>query len=405
MANTTWQMRDGGENESVATFSELVRRSSDAIWRGDGSPYLIRFLFLIFVVCVVMPLAGCSTEFNQRYNATMRMMARKPGSGPAPIRGEGGALLDDAVSSSPEIAEGVKDNGTPDAIDVNDIGMHTDVLLFYTNPPHTLWYKGIPGLYSLHFHQVSGIEEVPRSVRRLSLGEGPMTSPWPVTMSAAPAEILGVPKVPAPPEPTDPARFASAYTAISDAVQKQTGEVRQGESFDRAAKAFARLNPSSKLPGFNWRLVVIHSTDNLASGVLDGTIFLSDGLVSRLSNDELVAVIAHLLGHEAYRHDHDFWTEASPAKKVGVGALALVGGPVLIGVGLLACGGNPEACGVGLELVGKGVELAGTRLGHATGLLSNLPDSSPESGISSFRVLTGPGGRGELHRSSVSCRG
>jgi predicted Zn-dependent protease len=153
--------------------------------------------------------------------------------------------------------------------------------------------------------------------------------------------------------------------------------VQQGESADRAAKAFARLNPSSKLPGFNWRLVVLRSPENLGSGVLDGTIFLSNGLVSRLSNDELVALIAHLLGHAAYRHDHDFWTEASSAERVGVAAAAIIGGPVLIGVGLLACGGNPDACDGGLKIAGAGLQITGSGLVDATKVASGPSEIPP----------------------------
>lgn len=338
--------------------------------------YFGKFRLAVFIAaCVVPLLAGC-TEFNQRTNATTALISREPGLGAAPIRGDGGALLGDAVVASPEIAEGVKEKGTPDAIDVYNVGMHTQVLLFYANPHHILWYTGFPGLYSLHFDQVSNSQEVPRSVRRLGFGEGPMPPPWP-TIPADQAAIYGAPKVPAPPETTDPAHFASAYAGISDAVRKQAVEVRQGESFDRAAKAFARLNPSSKLPGFNWRLVVLRSPDNSGSGVLDGTIFLSDGLVSRLSNDELVAIIAHLLGHAAYRHDHDFWTEAGPAKRVGVVAAEIVGGPVLLGVGLLGCGGNPGACEVGLKIAGAGLQITGSGLVDATKVASGPSEIPP----------------------------
>jgi Zn-dependent protease with chaperone function len=115
----------------------------------------------------------------------------------------------------------------------------------------------------------------------------------------------------------------------------------------------------------------------LGAGVLDGTIFLSDGLVSRLSNDELLAVIAHLLGHAAYRHDRDFWTEAGPAKRVGVVAAALIGGPVLVGVGLLACGGNPGACEGGLKIAGAGLQITGSGVVDATKVASGPSEIPP----------------------------
>jgi Peptidase family M48 len=277
--------------------------------------YLAKFCQLVIIGSSVVPfLASCGAQFNRRYDADNRMVFREPGSGVVPIRGEGGPLLNDALVS-PEIAKGVKENGTPDAIDVHQVGLYTQVAMFYAQPAHTLWYKGTPGIYTINFRQVSGSQVVPRSVRRLGFGEGPMPPPWPVTTSMTEAEIFGLPELPKLLRPAAPEDAAQLYVTISGNIRTQIVEVQSGDLFDRASKAFAKLDPSSRLPGWKWRLVLFHSPDYIAFGVPDGTLFVSDGLVNQLNSDELTALLAHLLGHEAYGHDRDFWTEAGLIKR------------------------------------------------------------------------------------------
>ena len=85
--------------------------------------------------------------------------------------------------------------------------------------------------------------------------------------------------------------------------------------------------------------MLFHSTDDVAFGVPDGTVFLSDGLESKLNNDELVAVLAHLLGHEAYGHDRAFWTEAGLIEK----SAAVVGETILIVGAALVLSASPNS--------------------------------------------------------------
>jgi len=218
---------------------------------------------------------------------------------------------------------------------------------------------------------VVDVNEVPRSVRRLTFGEGPLLPPWPVTKTASQADWRRLPALPDPPKALDPASFAATYSGITNDVRATTSEVRQGESFERAAKAFSRINASSKLPGFNWQLVVFESSGKFAFGVPDGTIFLSDGLVGILNDDELTAIVAHVIGHEAYDHDrafwHDrlFWKEAGPVKKTG----AVVGATVLIAAGV----------GVALFVGPAGYQgiLAGGRIAEVgVGILGTTTDYS-----------------------------
>jgi Peptidase family M48 len=240
----------------------------------------------------------------------------------------GGQLLDEAVAAYPDLAPMVKENGIPDAVEVNI----NRVALYYRNPQRTLVYEK-PSDFS-DIHELMDLGVVPRSVERLGFQEPSMPPPWPVTITPQQAEILEAPKLPNPPPGMDPASFASKYREQADDLRSKISEVREGEAYDRVNKAFARLNPKTSLPGFDWRIVLVESPDDLVTFVPDGTIFLGDGLVSRLSDDELAAVIAHFMGHEAYGDGRDTWTEAGPVKKT----TAVIGVTLLV-VAAVAAGG------------------------------------------------------------------
>jgi len=240
----------------------------------------------------------------------------------------GGQLLDEAVAAYPDLAPVVKENGTPDAVEVNI----TRVALYYRNPQRTLVYEK-PSDFS-DLHELMDLGVVPRSVERLGFQEAPMPAPWPVTLTLPQAEILGAPTFP-PPAGTDSATASSKYRKQSDALVAKFREIREGESYDRVNKAFARLNPSAKLPGFEWRIVLVESANSQVLSVPDGTLFVSDGLVSKLSDDELTAIVAHLMGHVACGDDRSWWTEAGPVKKT-----AVVIGVTLLVVAVVAAGGG-----------------------------------------------------------------
>jgi predicted Zn-dependent protease len=86
-----------------------------------------------------------------------------------------------------------------------------------------------------------------------------------------------------------------------------------------------------------------------------------------LNNDELTAIVAHVLGHEAYDHDrafwHDrlFWREAGAVKKTGAVAAATVA----IGAGLFCSfyrGGQFGAAG----LADVAVRILETRMDYSS---------------------------------------
>jgi len=237
----------------------------------------------------------------------------------------GDQLLREAVAAFPDLAPVVKENGTPDAVEVN----LNHVAFYYRNPPRTLAYEEPfssppeflayqePSITS-YTHDSMDLKLVPRSVERLGFQEPSTPPPWPVTITPHQAEILGAPKLPNLPPEMEPASVASKYREQADNLRSKISEVREGESYDRVNKAFARLNPKTSLPGFDLRIVLVRSPNDLAAFVADGTIFLSDGLVGKLSDDELAAVIAHFMGHEANGDGRDTWTELRTGEKIWV---------------------------------------------------------------------------------------
>ncbi len=298
---------------------------------------------LVLLGLAIALLAGCVTEAESRMGqrdlghgsrpysvGQVTSGAQNPPEG-AQTSAEGYELLQDVLSVQPKLAEAVAKNGRPDAVEVRTVVGTTAedryVLFFYRNPPRTLLYEDIPKLFLVFggFRQVMEMNQVPRSTERQAFGDGPMPPPWPVTIPIDKLKAFGVPPAPSTPQPFSPADSISSYRSISEEIQRGITAVRD-EPFERASRAFARLKPNSILPGFNWRLIVFHSDTNYAFSVPDGTIFVSSGLVRKLSDDELVAVFAHVLGHVAYGHDRWFWQEANLAEKTG----AVVGTAVLV---------------------------------------------------------------------------
>ena len=313
---------------------------------------------------VALLLAGCASQAEKAQQQMLQHDIIASGSRPYSLsratpaeRGtsaetqasfEGYGLSHDLEADHPRVAEVVSKYGPPDAVEVHKpyvIGaaqstVEIYIALFYRNPPRTLLYLDSRAPIIGGLQLLAEISQVPRSTRRQAFGEGPMPPPWPVTIPLdRPSTVLGihfglltdrmtafgVPAAPSAPQPFDPTNFMSSYRPISEQIQLGITIVA-GEPFERASRAFTRLKPDSILPGFNWRLIVFRSDSNYAFSVPDGTIFVSDGLVSKLSDDELVAVFAHVLGHVAYGHDRWFWQEANVAEKTG----AVVGAAVLV---------------------------------------------------------------------------
>lgn len=222
-------------------------------------------------------------------------------------RNEGGQILRSVSVWSPEIHEIVRKDGPPDAIEVhsgNEVLPPLFISLFYKSPPRTLIYRSLP---FISFEEVADIPAVPRSTERQVFSRGPIEPPWPITVPSNDAGAFGTPDQPGAPGPLNPTEFSSSYASTSKDIRAGISELKEGTTFDRAAGAFSRLNPSTLVPGFAWGLVIFRSPENLAFSVPDGTIFLSNHMIDRLNDDEIAAITAHLVAHQAYGHDRTFW--------------------------------------------------------------------------------------------------
>jgi Zn-dependent protease with chaperone function len=122
-----------------------------------------------------------------------------------------------------------------------------------------------------------------------------------------------------------------------------------------------------------------------------GTLFVSDGLITMLSDDELVAIIAHLLGHEAYGHGRSWYLEAGPVKRIAA-RVAVTAGTVLFGVGVLGCGGGSGgACEEGLNVAVAGVKVATADFAPAQEFSSYSHDEEVQANSMAARYLTAVG--------------
>lgn len=244
---------------------------------------------------------------------------------PANVEPETASEISIALSQ-PQIAEEIRKNGLPDAAETHPSGTVQYTTLYYRSPPRTLVYRVGAVLLVNSFEQVADIPAVPRTARRLGFLEGPMPPPWPVTVPRDKCGYFDTLESPSLPPSIDPAEFAASYVPISSQIRAGIIEIHQGIAFERASRQLARLNAVAKAPAFNWTLVIFRSQANFAFTVPDGSLFVSDGLVERLSDDELVAILAHVVAHQIYGHDRSFWTEVHGAKK----AAAIAGLAVLV---------------------------------------------------------------------------
>ena len=140
------------------------------------------------------------------------------------------------------------------------------------------------------------MNQIPRSVERLALGYGPLPPPWPVTVKWR--MQFGVPVIGGPAPPTVSGK-GWAYLAAS--VRSAMRPARDDDA-QRVKSLFAKIARANAVDGLNWMVMPFDSRIRSGFGVPDGTVFVSSGLADSLSDDELIAVIAHLMGHERYQH-------------------------------------------------------------------------------------------------------
>jgi hypothetical protein len=223
---------------------------------------------------------------------------------------KGSRILRDKVLVDVNIAREVENRGLPDTVELNftDAGQVQWFSLFYRDPPKTLVFRrSLADIQWLSIRELeqsrlfAEIDTVPRSVRRLSFGDGPLPPPWPVTI---PKELNKAFGVQAPPDEPAAKIDGGDYSSTADSIRKGLEKLRppDGEAQYLANSVLAKLAEVAEVPGIVWRLEVFAASEPVAFGVPDGTVFISDGLVKRLTEDELSSVISHEMGHIRYQH-------------------------------------------------------------------------------------------------------
>jgi hypothetical protein len=230
---------------------------------------------------------------------------------------DGLELLRDAINVDATIDELVARDGVPDAIQLSSARMPRYFALFYQSPPRTTAIRetiddltGFPNPRH-HGELVLDMNKVPRSVRRLAMGVGPLPPPWPVTIGRGGREVFGVPAWPQ----FLPARVDGRSWSFM--ARTLTSDMKAGRP-DSAARIQVQLDlltSADQTTGLKWQAVLFRSDVPTGFGTPDGTLFVSDALVAALNDSELVAVLAHLMGHERYQHYPDNLDKAEAIRR------------------------------------------------------------------------------------------
>ncbi len=197
-----------------------------------------------------------------------------------------GKILRAEVTVDKTVAATVNQAGVPAALELDG---QSYFALYYLAPPRSYLFPG---------GSVVELKEVPQSIRRIALNQEPR-SPWPVIFKPD-----GDTSFAAPQTPDDPpaALNRQAFAGDAGSVRRQLTETSNGEDNARAQRVLRKLAPGARIPGVQWQLVVFRRDAPQAFAVPNGTLFVSDGLVRSASDNELAAVIAHLMGHVRYGH-------------------------------------------------------------------------------------------------------
>ena len=249
---------------------------------------------------------------------------------------EGAQLLRDEVLTDVTIAKTAQERGLPNAIGfaVSWAGQTQRFIMFYERPPRSIVLQRSSmdvqwaSLSQLAESTISGeIPAVPRSIQRIGLNKEPMPPQWPVTIPSDMRDAFEVPVAPAePPAQVD----GHDYATVADDLKTRLPQSTDEQSRQRANAALRRLEPAANLTGLNWRVIVFTGAGPMGFGVPDGSLFVSDGLVQILDDDELAAILAHVMGHE--RHQH---ARACAKRRNIMVAVMLVGGAFsLAGTGI-----------------------------------------------------------------------
>lgn len=359
---------------------DLLGVQSDVASNAKKKKSVLKFTTLGTLVLLVTGCAGLRVEKARFRIASLAgkplvpmKIDRAEFSGPKDSKGvqeskvtnEGNRILRDKVLVDVGIAKAVDQYGVPDAIELRftHAGQVQWFTLFYKDPPHTLVFRR--SLADIQWLSIRELEEsrliaeldtVPRSVRRLAFGEGPLPPPWPITISAEQFEAFDVPVPVSPPTAVD----AKDYMEVANTLQERLSQLPppNAELCSLAEKAFTNLRNVTLVPGIFWRLVVFSAEQPIAFGVPEGTVFVSDSLVGRLSEVELTAVLAHVMAHQWHQHGRKLTTKAGI-----IGALLLASS-----VAQVSSVGHPGATGgpaVSLLLSGYTDVLTNPNLGYS----------------------------------------
>jgi hypothetical protein len=203
---------------------------------------------------------------------------------------DGGQYLQAAMILDPQFAQWVAVHGIPDAIG-SVPGSEGQYNVFYLNPPRSYAIqKGAA---------VASLNDISRSVRRITFGEKPTGPPWPVLVPPESASAFGVPAVPPPP----PRQFDWAAHA-EDARKVRTLLTRvNGREAARANEILQRLKTVEQTQGIEWTVEVFsYQYRPLGFAVPDGSLFISDKLMQETTDAQLAAAMAHLMAHVRYGH-------------------------------------------------------------------------------------------------------
>jgi hypothetical protein len=269
----------------------------------------------------------------------------------------GGIILQDSVALNDTVSTTVAARGIPDAVEITECSkpfygnlvwkLEWCAFLFYRNPPRTLiidYSQSRIPFAAAPRGVIKDLPMVPGYARTFGFGE-PVRGSWPVTISGSDAVHFVVPNEPGPPPSSVD---GSDYARVAREIASDLTVADRGPLRDRAQRAFARLTAIAAAPGISWNLFVYDADYEAGSGVPDGSVFISTKLIERLDDDELAAVLAHLMAHERYGHSRNAMRRAN----ITAAALVLVG-PILV-LGGAAPGAGGAAVG-GLLALTKGV--------------------------------------------------
>jgi len=247
---------------------------------------------------------------------------------------EGAQLIRDQVLTDVTIAKKVKELGLPAAIgfESSKAGQLQHFAMFYKTPPHSLVLKrssmsaqwlSLSQLYESKI--VADLKAIPRSVQRLAFHEGVLPPPWPVIIPPDLRDAFAIPSVPDPPSSEV---NGQDYIVVANDLMANLPISTSVHNQQRVEAALDRLEPAAGVKGIYWRVVLLNAVKPIGFGVPDGSLFVSDGLVQKLNDAELTAVIAHLMGHECYQH-----ARAAANRLNIISVVSLVGGAFSIAGG------------------------------------------------------------------------